>query len=84
MQVAILVDDMIDTGHTLSLAALTLKEKGASRIHALVSHGTSRRFLYHLYVLLTADCIGLLSEARMSLIEDLPIEQLVVCSSQVS
>jgi ribose-phosphate pyrophosphokinase len=39
VQVTILVDDMIDTGHTLSLAARTLKEKGAKTIHALVSHG---------------------------------------------
>ncbi|TFK22660.1 ribose-phosphate pyrophosphokinase 2 [Coprinopsis marcescibilis] len=38
-KVAILVDDMIDTGHTLSLAARTLHEKGAKAIYALVSHG---------------------------------------------
>lgn len=38
-QVAILVDDMIDTGRTLELAARTLKDKGAKTIHALISHG---------------------------------------------
>ena len=38
-QIAILVDDMIDTGHTLELAARTLKDKGAKTIHALISHG---------------------------------------------
>lgn len=30
---------MIDTGHTLELAARTLKEKGAKTIHAFISHG---------------------------------------------
>ncbi|KAF9034967.1 phosphoribosyl pyrophosphokinase [Hymenopellis radicata] len=38
-KVAILVDDMIDTGVTLTLAAKTLKEKGAKSVHALISHG---------------------------------------------
>ena len=38
-KVAILVDDMIDTGKTLALAANTLKERGAKAIYALVSHG---------------------------------------------
>ncbi|KAF9010834.1 phosphoribosyltransferase-like protein [Cyathus striatus] len=40
-KVAILVDDMIDTGHTLTLAVKTLHEKGAKSIHALISHGAS-------------------------------------------
>jgi ribose-phosphate pyrophosphokinase len=39
LQVAILVDDMIDTGHTLTLAARTLHEKGAKTIYVLISHG---------------------------------------------
>ena len=38
-KVAILVDDMIDTGTTLTLAARTLHEKGAKSVHALISHG---------------------------------------------
>ncbi|KAF8555296.1 phosphoribosyl pyrophosphokinase [Imleria badia] len=38
-KVAILVDDMVDTGHTLELAVRTLKDKGAKTIHALISHG---------------------------------------------
>lgn len=38
-QVAILVDDMIDTGRTLSLAVRTLHENGAKTIYALISHG---------------------------------------------
>ncbi|KAG7449800.1 phosphoribosyl pyrophosphokinase [Guyanagaster necrorhizus] len=38
-KVAILVDDMIDTGHTLTLAAEILHEKGAKSVHALISHG---------------------------------------------
>jgi ribose-phosphate pyrophosphokinase len=40
-KVAILVDDMIDTGNTLTLAAHTLSRKGAGAIYALVSHGMS-------------------------------------------
>lgn len=39
IQVAILVDDMIDTGRTLSLAVRTLHENGARAIYALISHG---------------------------------------------
>ncbi|TFK65712.1 phosphoribosyl pyrophosphokinase [Pluteus cervinus] len=61
-KVAILVDDMIDTGKTLTLAAQILHEKGAKSIHALISH-------------------GLLSETNMSLIEELPIKQLVVTNT---
>ncbi|PPQ69527.1 hypothetical protein CVT26_001785, partial [Gymnopilus dilepis] len=38
-KVAILLDDMIDTGNTLALAVKTLHEKGAKSIHALISHG---------------------------------------------
>jgi len=36
---AILVDDMVDTGRTLTLATKVLEEKGAARIFAFVSHG---------------------------------------------
>lgn len=38
-KIAILVDDMIDTGATLTLAVNTLAEKGAKEVHALISHG---------------------------------------------
>nr|ODN85557.1 ribose-phosphate pyrophosphokinase [Cryptococcus depauperatus CBS 7841] len=38
-KVAILIDDMIDTGHTVRLAAGVLRENGASEVYALVSHG---------------------------------------------
>jgi len=38
-KVAILVDDMIDSGRTLALAARTLHENGAKTIYALISHG---------------------------------------------
>jgi len=61
-KIAILVDDMIDTGKTLTLAARTLNEKGAKSVHALISH-------------------GLLSETNMSLIQQLPIEELVVTNT---
>ena len=36
---AILVDDMIDTGKTLALAVRALHENGAKAIYALISHG---------------------------------------------
>lgn len=38
-QVAIIVDDMIDTGNKLSLAAKSLQENGAKTIYAIISHG---------------------------------------------
>ncbi|CUA72134.1 phosphoribosyl pyrophosphate synthetase 2 [Rhizoctonia solani] len=38
-KIAILVDDMIDTGRTVSLAARLLKENGAREIYVIVSHG---------------------------------------------
>jgi phosphoribosylpyrophosphate synthetase len=41
VQVAILIDDLCDTGNTLTLAASTLKEAGARSVYALVSHGAS-------------------------------------------
>jgi ribose-phosphate pyrophosphokinase len=39
LQIAILVDDMIDTGHTVRLAAEVLREAGAKEIYVLISHG---------------------------------------------
>jgi ribose-phosphate pyrophosphokinase len=38
-RVAILIDDMIDTGHTLRLAAGVLKDSGATEVYALIAHG---------------------------------------------
>lgn len=61
-KVAILIDDMIDTGSTLGLAVPLLKANGASKVYALISH-------------------GLLSETKMSMIEELPLEQLVVTNT---
>ncbi|KAI0093836.1 phosphoribosyl pyrophosphokinase [Irpex rosettiformis] len=61
-KIAILVDDMIDSGNTLALAAKTLQEKGVKATYALISH-------------------GLLSEAKMHKIQELPIEQLVVTNT---
>lgn len=36
---AILLDDMIDTGETLALAAKELHAAGAKAVYAIVSHG---------------------------------------------
>jgi len=38
-KVCILIDDMIDSGHTLTLATHELIENGAKTVYALVSHG---------------------------------------------
>ena len=82
LQVAILVDDMIDTGSTLMLAARTLHEKGAKSVHALISHGIGLVFFILVLTPLTHSIIsGLLSEANLSLIDELPIAELVVCTS---
>ncbi|GBE82799.1 phosphoribosyl pyrophosphokinase [Sparassis latifolia] len=61
-KVAILVDDLIDTGVTLALATRALRDNGASKVYALISH-------------------GLLSETKMSMIQDLPMEKLVVTNT---
>ena len=77
VQVAILVDDMIDTGTTLALAARSLKENGAARTYALVSHGTSALKSPTFHQRFTSKA-GLFSEASMNVIENLPLETLVV------
>ncbi|GFZ42400.1 LOW QUALITY PROTEIN: ribose-phosphate diphosphokinase [Saitozyma sp. JCM 24511] len=61
-RVAILIDDMIDTGHTVRLAAGVLQESGAKEVYALISH-------------------GLLSEATMETLKDLPVKNLIVTNS---
>ncbi|MFL5842877.1 MAG: ribose-phosphate diphosphokinase [Thermoleophilaceae bacterium] len=38
-KVAVIVDDMIDTGGTLAAAAQTVMEEGASAVHAVATHG---------------------------------------------
>ena len=70
---------MINTGATLILAARTLHEKGAKSVHAIISHGMSHSF-FHLTTFTLSLHLGLLSEANMSLIEELPITELVVCT----
>jgi phosphoribosylpyrophosphate synthetase len=40
---AILLDDMIDTGETLTLAAKELDQAGAKAVYAIVSHGPFSR-----------------------------------------
>lgn len=75
-KVAILVDDMIDTGNTLVLAAKSLHENGAKKIFALISHGTCRNTRSNVSSMTLVS--GLFSETKMSRIEQLPIEHLVV------
>jgi len=38
-KVAVIVDDIIDTGGTLAAAAQTVLDEGASKVHALATHG---------------------------------------------
>lgn len=38
-KIALLVDDMADTCGTLGLAAKTLKQNGATKVYAIVTHG---------------------------------------------
>jgi phosphoribosylpyrophosphate synthetase len=37
---------MVDTGNTLTLAAHTLKTKGARAVYALISHGEYSLFVF--------------------------------------
>ena len=72
---AILIDDMIDTGHTVGLAAGVLRDSGAKEVYALISHGMPNRCRWS--DSLTNDA-GLLSETTMENLKDLPVEKLIV------
>jgi ribose-phosphate pyrophosphokinase len=54
-RVAILIDDMIDTGHTVRLAAGVLQDAGAKEVYALISHGTFAYFRSRLFPLLASN-----------------------------
>lgn len=41
-RVAILIDDMVDTGNTVRLAAGVLTDSGAKKVYALITHGKSQ------------------------------------------
>jgi len=79
-QVAILVDDMVNTGHTLTLAAKTLHEKGAKSVHALISHGTCS-IAIPLVAHSPFSMSGLFSEMNLHMINELPIVELVVTNT---
>ena len=83
-KIAILVDDMIDTGTTLALAARTLADNGAAKTYAIVSHGASFSPLVSVALPNLVFLPGLLSETNMKMIEELPIEQLVVRPASAS
>jgi len=38
-RVCILIDDIVDTGNTITRAAKLLRKEGASKIYALITHG---------------------------------------------
>jgi ribose-phosphate pyrophosphokinase len=38
-KIAVIVDDMIDTGGTLAAAARTVMDEGAKEVHAVATHG---------------------------------------------
>ena len=74
---------MIDSGNTLMMAARTLKEKGAKSVHALISHGM--RSSWRCVPLFIFMCfLGLLSETNLSLVEQLPLKELVVRISKIN
>jgi ribose-phosphate pyrophosphokinase len=47
-KIAVLVDDMIDTGETMLMASTSLIENGASQVWILVGHCASTRFCFAL------------------------------------
>ena len=47
-KIAILVDDMIDTGETMQMASTSLIENGASQVWILVGHCAFTRFYFSL------------------------------------
>lgn len=55
-RVAVLVDDMIDTGHTVRLAAQVLRDAGAKEVYALISHGESGYIAWMIQVCVAALC----------------------------
>lgn len=59
---ALIVDDILDTGNTLVKAAKALKEHGALRVRAAITH-------------------GLFSGSASSLINDAPLEEVVITDS---
>ncbi|KAI0668404.1 phosphoribosyl pyrophosphokinase [Trametes maxima] len=80
-KVAILVDDMIDSGNTLTLAARSLIDNGAKKVYALVSHGACFLPSLPMTKLIELRRAGLLSQTNLKKIEELPIEQLVVTNT---
>ena len=52
-KIAILVDDMIDTGETMRMASTSLIENGASQVWILVGHCAFARFCSYCCILLT-------------------------------
>lgn len=79
-QVAILLDDMIDTGHTVRLAAEVLVQAGAKEVYALISHGEC---LWRMCdkvkrVNSISNNAGLLSDVSMKNLKGLPVKKLVV------
>jgi len=47
-KIAILVDDMIDTGETVEMASISLVENGATQVWILVGHCAFARFYFPL------------------------------------
>jgi ribose-phosphate pyrophosphokinase len=77
---AILVDDMIDTGTTISLASNLLKEAGAEKIYVLISHGNPTIVFVTRSHLIT--CVpGIFSESEVDKLLALPIENFVITNT---
>lgn len=81
-KIAVLVDDMIDTGETMRMASTSLIENGASQVWILVGHCASTRLYFSFLI-----PVPLLIMLRIGLAMDfdklalLPIERLVVTNT---
>lgn len=84
LKVAILIDDMCDTGGTIKGAAEALIDGGAKTVYAIVSHGESCQTMpgdTRAQADLDVCCVGLLSGDSMAHLAKLPIEKIVVTNT---
>ena len=69
---------MVDTGRTLQSASEILKQNGAKKVYAIITHGMPALPAVRRLLILILFVIGLLSGEAMDKINAMPIEKLVV------